>query len=827
MNPDRIPDADALAEHAAFVRAVARAALKGDDAVDDVVQDTYAAALASGPSKPGSLRAWLAGVARRQAAARIRRRAMRRRHAPLLPQPGTDETTLDVAARAETSRQVVDAVMRLNEPYRSALLLRYWDDLPPREIAKRKEVPVETARTWIKRGLGQLRARLERDHGPGRDGWKAVLLPLVFVPKSGAALATTAAVGGVLAMKKLAALAIGLLLVAGSALWWNTTPPREAHADGDPGGALRRRPTHTGPASLDGVSSAARRMETDAAGAGETQLPTGRYRLRAHAQGFSPCVVDDVDVLEGERTETAVRLHVGLVVDVRVVGPEAEAVSGALVRLAGPLRSGGQGRTDPEGRCAVPGIAPPAEPDDYWASMVFYQVEARGYALRFGYRRLPGDGKTYELEIPLVRGVPVRLHVVDDAGVPLEGVEASLALDSNAANALPSSVTFSTDASGWVDLPRLGPRTYGVTLVSREAGFQYEQVELVVGAEAIEREVVLARRRASLAGTVLLPDGSPATGGKVGVVASDADRARRLAAGGTEIGADGAFLLGNLKGGEQVLVASVPGFLPQWQEIEVVAGQQREGYAFRLERRGRIRGRVLTWDDAPLADAEVQMEVRIVTEIGGRTMQTGTFLPVAATDAKGRFEILGVDDELLKLTVQREGWERAWPWPEDVRAGTDDAVFVMKPASEGSGMPLIARVLADGQPYDGKLSAAVMDPGGGNLLGTLPPVALGDGRYEVRIHFRDPGPYDLRLTAPGWRPFEVHGVEVRHRPPRPEVSVTLDRGATLASDPRKPGSGDLHRISESGGVGSASRCPPPGQAAVARCGGDHLTPPIT
>jgi hypothetical protein len=537
--------------------------------------------------------------------------------------------------------------------------------------------------------------------------------------------------------------------------------------------------THTGPASLDGVSSAARRMETDAVGAGETQLPTGRYRLRAHAQGFSPCVVDDVDVLEGERTETAVRLHVGLVVDVRVVGPEAEAVSGALVRLAGPLRSGGQARTDADGRCAVPGIAPPAEPDDYWGSMVFYQVEAPGFALRFGYRRLPGDGKTYELEIPLVRGVPVRLHVVDDAGAPLMGVEASLTLDDNAANALPSSITFTTDAFGWADLPRLGPRTYSVTLVRREAGVQYELIELVVGTEAIEREIVLARRHASLAGRVLLPDGTPAAGGRIGVVAADADRARRLTAGGGEIGADGDFLLGNLEGGRQMLVAAAPGFLPQWREIEVVAGQQREGYAFRLERRGRIRGRVLTWDDAPLTDAEVQMEVRIVTERGGRTMQTGTFLPIAATDAEGRFEILGVDDEPLKFTVRREGWAKAWPWPDEVRAGPEDAVFVMKPASEGTGMPLIARVLADGQPYEGKLSAAVTDPGGGNLMGTIPPVALGDGRYEVRIHFRAPGPYDLRLTAPGWRPFEVHGVEIRHRPPRPEVTVTLDRGATL------------------------------------------------
>ena len=164
MEPGRPPDADALLDHAAFVRAVARAVLKGDDAVDDVVQETYVAALRSGPRRPGALRAWLAGIARRQAAARIRKRDIRRRGAANATRPEVPDSTLDVAVRVETSRAVVDAVMALEEPYRSAILLRFWDSLPPREIARQKDVPVETVRTWIKRGLKQLRARLERDH---------------------------------------------------------------------------------------------------------------------------------------------------------------------------------------------------------------------------------------------------------------------------------------------------------------------------------------------------------------------------------------------------------------------------------------------------------------------------------------------------------------------------------------------------------------------------------------------------------------------------------------------------------------------------------------
>ena len=48
MNAGSPPDAEHLLQHAAFVRAVARATLHGDDLVDDVVQETWVAALIGG-----------------------------------------------------------------------------------------------------------------------------------------------------------------------------------------------------------------------------------------------------------------------------------------------------------------------------------------------------------------------------------------------------------------------------------------------------------------------------------------------------------------------------------------------------------------------------------------------------------------------------------------------------------------------------------------------------------------------------------------------------------------------------------------------------------
>ena len=77
----------------------------------------------------------------------------------------------DIFQRESARKSLVEAVFALEDPYRSALILRYFEDLPPREVARRLGVPVETARTRIKRGLEMLRVRLDREHGSDRSAW--------------------------------------------------------------------------------------------------------------------------------------------------------------------------------------------------------------------------------------------------------------------------------------------------------------------------------------------------------------------------------------------------------------------------------------------------------------------------------------------------------------------------------------------------------------------------------------------------------------------------------------------------------------------------------
>lgn len=190
-------DAPELLRHADFVRAVARRLVLGEAQVDDVVQQTWLAALEHPPRRRGRLRAWLGAVARNfalRAAREARRRAHRERVAARHEAaPSAAETVAELAAH----RRVVDAVLALDEPYRTAVLLRFYHGLPPREIARRTGVPGATARTRLHRALGLLRARLDGEHGGDRRAWCLALLPLARPPSALAAkLALVAALCG-------------------------------------------------------------------------------------------------------------------------------------------------------------------------------------------------------------------------------------------------------------------------------------------------------------------------------------------------------------------------------------------------------------------------------------------------------------------------------------------------------------------------------------------------------------------------------------------------------------------------------------------------------
>jgi len=207
-----------LLSHRAWVGRVARALVAGDGAAEDLQQEVWLKALRSGPRHAGAIRAWLRTILRRTARDRWRTEARRRARERAATRTESAPATDDLAQHAETLRKVVDAVVALDEPYRSTVLLRFWEDLPPREVAARQGVSVEAVRSRTRRALGMLRASFSAQHGGGKD-WIEAVVPLTGVRASalvasghavaagGVAVGTKAALGGIMAGALMGALA--------------------------------------------------------------------------------------------------------------------------------------------------------------------------------------------------------------------------------------------------------------------------------------------------------------------------------------------------------------------------------------------------------------------------------------------------------------------------------------------------------------------------------------------------------------------------------------------------------------------------------------------
>ncbi len=204
-----------LAGHRGFVEALARRLVFDQHLAEDLVQETLLAAMQNPPREKRALRAWLARVVRNLAYRTLRTRARRDRREKLAARPEATPPTGDLVARLAWHRIVVDTVLTLPNDMRETLILRFYEDLTPKEIAERQGIPSATVRSRLKRGLALMRERLDDTRG-GRKAWTLGLIPLLF-PSQPAAAATGGALLGVAAMsaqkKTVMAAAVVLALV--------------------------------------------------------------------------------------------------------------------------------------------------------------------------------------------------------------------------------------------------------------------------------------------------------------------------------------------------------------------------------------------------------------------------------------------------------------------------------------------------------------------------------------------------------------------------------------------------------------------------------------
>ncbi len=569
-----VPDADLLLSHAGFLRNVARSLLLDEQQADDVVQQTLLAALEKPPAEQGNLKGWLASVTRNLALMRRRGEGRRRRREEAVARPERDAvpTPDEVQARLEMQRRVVDAVMDLREPFKSAVVFRYLDELRPEEIAARLGVPVATVKSRTKRGLAMLRERFDHDVDGGRAAWRLALLPLA-VPmataeaaiSTGAALTTSVATGGLISMKTIGTLAAVLLIAL----------------------ALLMQQTFS-----DGNEPARRDAETQAENAAtpETESPD------AGAE-----VADEAPV------------RTGTIVLRAIVQDEAgKPVADALVKA---MSSADEARTGDAGRFELH--------TEQIATTIRVGNDTHGYAmisiskLGFVKKEVPvftAASRPTEQVFTLQRGVPLHVRVVGPKGEAVAGAKVRattankvLFFDYGMMTSTYSLGEGVTDESGLVTVGS-GPRGNVRFIVEHTEWSSLSRKLRVTGAEGVVHELKLDSGGV-IAGRITAPDGSGVAGATVQL---DQGRGRTATT-----GKDGGYRIDRVSPGSHTVWASAEGYGPGffghafgWGEpagVSVRQGVVAQDIDIPLMAPTYVRGALKGPDGAPVAGATVMV----------------------------------------------------------------------------------------------------------------------------------------------------------------------------------------------------------------------------
>ncbi len=262
-----------LAQHSASLRRLAQDLVGGIDA-EDLVQDTAVRALQARPTTAGGLFGWLATVMRNLAANGRRGRQRRERREAAGSGSSGAPSASELAIQRDSVRAVTEALWSLPEPYQGTLMMRYFQDQSPAQIAARTGTPLPTVKSRLQRGLDMLRAQMARRDG--RD-WRAALLPAFGLAAPGPWLLPISVVSMSMLGKSVAACAV-VSMVAWS--WWSWSGPEVApvapHASPAPADP-------TLPATTGGIEDAAAREVVASSGGAPvspaTELPF-LFRLR-------------------------------------------------------------------------------------------------------------------------------------------------------------------------------------------------------------------------------------------------------------------------------------------------------------------------------------------------------------------------------------------------------------------------------------------------------------------------------------------------------------------------------------------------------------------
>lgn len=198
--PSPAEPTERLLDQAGWVRRLARHLVHDPDRADDLVQDTWVAALRRPPQATdvAGTRSFLGRVLRNALRQRTRGEHHRRQREEARARSEVDDGGQRLVEEVDGQRVLLEEVLRLGEPARTTVLLRYFRDLTAAEIARREGLPAATVRSRLHRALGELRERLDERHGD-RSTWSLAFLTWATPPGLVSAPPPPAGPAGVLA----------------------------------------------------------------------------------------------------------------------------------------------------------------------------------------------------------------------------------------------------------------------------------------------------------------------------------------------------------------------------------------------------------------------------------------------------------------------------------------------------------------------------------------------------------------------------------------------------------------------------------------------------
>ncbi len=772
---------DELLAHEGFLRALVRGLVHGEAEVDDVLQETFTIALRRGPREPRALRGWLARVARNVAFGTRRADARRVRREAAAARPEGIPSPLEILEREATRRRLVHTVLALDGIYRDPIVLRWLEGLSVPEVAARLGVPLETARTRLRRGLERIRERLDERSAGDRRAWIAAFAPLAGprptpVPPAAVSHAGPSSALRILTPTTTALLGTAALAVCTAVLLLSADPRRPGDVSSDPA-VLSASAGH-------GARLAAAGTVPGAPGAGPTAAPPFPPETLDRSQAFAP----------GARPVAVLR---GIVVGADGSTPAAGvaiAVEEIDAATPDPLASSGargatfHSTTDRDGHFAIGGV-----PAGAW------RVHARGAdgAEGTGIASATldaGPGAVWtRLALDPAPAAPVlRVRVLGPEGRAVVGARVALEPDDGSPTLLAV-----TDGAGLAGLEFAGEGDATLNVASDgHVGWRRLPGRSVRRHETEPWLVTLASG-GRIRGAVRDGTGSPV--GRVGIQAWrwtstwDGPPVRGMRVDATS-DADGSFVLDGLAPGVHVLVlvgvglvlADVPGASDgglRWVRVRPGADASLD---LRVVPGGVLAGKVVDERGAPLPGARVELSLPLGAPFGpSRAEEDGTPVwalcapwPAAAdhpygrrtirTDAAGAYAFDGLPTSAAwRLVVSASG--RAFDARAAVAVRARETV-TLEHALEPAGtlealVPRGATVLVrrDGEARP----VAVL---------TLPTGATG----AVRLPGLAPGGYALSLRS--WRPdgtvtplpFEI----------RPGASTFVDASTRVAGRTR-------------------------------------------